>query len=135
MVDGISVSIEICLDHQVHTALSAYLADMTTGRHVLIPSSSDDKGLDYVHIPSYQAQVSLVSSAGMSAVPESLALTNNGTLFLQDGLTNASNTMVWSDNGCDLGLQFKGGTEAVFRYFAEVAAVNTRSDHQAKKTT
>jgi len=114
VVDGLSISVEICFDHQMHTALNTYLGDITTGRHTLIPSSSDE-GLDYVHIPEYQAQISIVSSAGMTAVPESLALANNGTIFLQDGLSNETNIMFWGVDECELGLQFDGGTEAIQR--------------------
>ena len=96
MVDGLSMTLEICLDHQMRTALNAYNGDMVAGRKTLIPSFSDD-GLTYVHIPTYQAQVSIVSSAGMTVMPESLALTNSGTMFLQDGLSNDTGVMFWSD--------------------------------------
>jgi hypothetical protein len=133
MVDGLSVSIEICLDHQMHTALNTYLADMTTGRQTLIPSSSDEHGLEYVHIPAYQAQVSIVSSAGMSVVPESLALTNDGMLFLQDGLSNATNRMYWGEDECEYGLQFKGGTEAVQRR-ALLSSTDIFFEHKALET-
>ena len=114
MVDGLAVSLEICLDHQVQTAFNAYNADMTTGRKTLIPSITDH-GLEYVHIPPYQAQIGVVSSAGMTIVKESMALTQHGTIFLQDGLSNLTNRMYWSNTGCELGLQFEGGTEAVQR--------------------
>jgi len=114
MIDGLSISLEICLDHQVKTALNAYTADMTTGRQTLIPSITD-KGLEYVHIPTYQAQIGIVSSAGMTLVPESLALTQHGVIFLQDGLTNATNGEYWAHSGCEFGLQFQGGTEAITR--------------------
>lgn len=114
MVDGLAVSLEICLDHQVKTSLNAYTADMTTGRQTLIPSITD-KGLEYVHIPEYQAQIGIVSSAGMTLVPESLALTQHGIIFLQDGLSNATNREYYSHTGCEFGLQFEGGTEAITR--------------------
>jgi hypothetical protein len=109
MVDGLSITAEICFDHQMRTALNTYLGDVVTGRQTLIPSSSDE-GLSYVSIPQYQAQISIVSSAGMTVTPDSLALTNGGTIFLQDGLSNATNQMIWSDEGCEQGLQFEGGT-------------------------
>jgi hypothetical protein len=115
MMDGLSLSVEICFDHQMRSALNTYLGDIMTGQHTLIPSSSDD-GLEYVHIPKYQAQISIVSSAGMTVTTDSLALTNGGTIFLQDGLYNDTNRMFWSSEGlCELGLQFEGGTEAVQR--------------------
>ena len=129
MVDGLSVSVEICFDHQMHTALNTYLADITTGRHTLIPSSSDN-GLDYVHIPEYQAQVSIVSSAGMTVVPESMVLANKGVIFLQDGLSNETNKMYWGVDGCELGLQFDGGTEAIQRR-AFLSATDIFFEHTA----
>ncbi len=52
----------------------------------------------------------------MTVTTDSLALTNGGTIFLQDGLYNDTNRMFWSSEGlCELGLQFEGGTEAVQR--------------------
>jgi len=114
MVNGLAVSLEICLDHQVKTSLNAYNADMTTGRNTLIPSIVEH-GLEYAHIPYFQAQIGVVSSAGMTIVQEALALTQHGIIFLQDGLSNATNRMYWSSTGCELGLQFEGGTEAVQR--------------------
>lgn len=114
MVDGLAMTLEVCFDHQMRSALNTYLGDMVTGRSTLIPSSTDT-GLQYVHIPEHQAQISIVSSAGMTVTTDSLALTDAGTIFLQDGLSNATNRMFWSVEGCELGLQFEGGTEAVQR--------------------
>ena len=117
VMDGLSMTLEICFDHQMRTALNSWMGDAVTGRHTLIPSSSSDftNGLTHVPMPSYQAQISLVSSAGMTATPESMALTNGGIIFVQDGLTNETNHMYWGMEGCELGLQFAGGTEAVQR--------------------
>jgi hypothetical protein len=115
IMDGLSMTLEICFDHQMRTALNSWTGDAVTGRHTLIPSSSDANGLQYVPMPWYQAQISLVSSAGMTATPESMALTNGGVIFVQDGLTNETNHMYWGMEGCELGLQFAGGTEAVQR--------------------
>jgi hypothetical protein len=114
MIDGLAFSMEVCFDHQMHTALNTYLGDLVTGRQRLIPSSSD-QGLSYVSMPPYQAQISVVSSAGMTIVPESMALADHGVIFLQDGLSNATNRKYWSKDGCELGFQFDGGTEAVKR--------------------
>jgi hypothetical protein len=114
IIDGLAFSMEVCFDHQMHTALNTYLGDLVTGRKTLIPSSSD-KGLTYVSMPLYQAQISIVSSAGMTIVPESMALADQGVIFLQDGLSNGRNRKYWSSEGCDLGFQFDGGTEAVQR--------------------
>jgi hypothetical protein len=115
MVDGIAMTIEICFDHDRRTALNSYLADIMTGSTTLIPSSTH-KGLEYVPIPSYQAQVSLVSSAGMTVVEDSLALTHNGTIFLQDGLENDTGKMSISTEECNWGeVEFEGGTESIQR--------------------
>jgi hypothetical protein len=129
MVDGLSITAEICFDHQMRTALNTYLGDVVTGRQTLIPSSSDE-GLSYVSIPQYQAQISIVSSAGMTVTPDSLALTNGGTIFLQDGLSNATNQMIWSDEGCEQGLQFEGGTQAAQRR-AFLSPTDIVLDHKA----
>lgn len=123
MMDGLTLSLEVCFDHQKKTALNTYLGDIIGGRTTRIPSSSDDEDgcvgrLDYVPIPSHQAQISLVSSAGMTVVADSLALTNHGTIFLQDGLSNVTARQYLDDDMrymCDQGLQFEGGTEAVTR--------------------
>jgi hypothetical protein len=72
------------------TALNTYLGDMIQGRIARIPSSSDDHGLEYIPIPIHQAQIGVVSSAGMTINANSMALVQNGTLFLQDGMSNAS---------------------------------------------
>lgn len=98
----------------MHTAQNTYLGDLVTGRKTLIPSSADE-GLTFVTMPPYQAQISLVSSAGMTIVPESMALADHGVIFLQDGLSNTTNREYWSNDGCELGTQFDGGTEAVQR--------------------
>jgi len=129
MMDGLSMTLEICFDHQMQTALNAYDGDIVAGRKTLIPSSCED-GLEYVHIPTYQAQVSIVSSAGMTVVPESLALTNKGTIFLQDGLSNETNMMYWGTDPCESGLQFGGGTEAVQRE-AFLSATDVFFEHRA----
>jgi hypothetical protein len=130
VVDGLSMTLEVCFDHQMRTALQSWTGDMVTGRRTRIPSSSDDAGLTYVPIPRYQAQISLVSSAGMTITPDSLALTDAGIAFLQDGLTNQTNRMYWSQEGCELGLQFEGGTEAARRK-AFLSATDVFFEHSA----
>lgn len=115
MIDGLSVSLEICFDHQMRTALNTYLGDMVTGRHTYIPSSADGLPLSYTQIPDYQAQISIVSSAGMTVVADSLALINNGVMFLQDGLSNTTHRQFVSTDDCDSGIQFEGGLEGVQR--------------------
>jgi len=131
MVDGLSLSVEICLDHQMRMSLNAYLADITTGQTTIIPStSSTGSGVDYVPMPKYQAQIGLVSSAGMTVTTDSLALTDHGVIFLQDGLSNATNRMYMSTEGCELGLQFEGGTEAVQRH-ASISSTDIIMQHLA----
>lgn len=113
LVDGVSISLEICFDHQMRTALQTYLGDMVKGRPTLIPSSSDD-GLSLTHIPASQAQVSIVSSAGMTISADALALVHNGVVFLQDGLSNApQQSTAW--NGTTTAPEFSGGTEGLRR--------------------
>ncbi|KAL3936526.1 MAG: hypothetical protein SGARI_002521 [Bacillariaceae sp.] len=121
IMDGITMTTEICFDHQKKTALNTYLGDMIKGRPTRIPSASSDdngNGLEYVPIPIHQAQLGIVSSAGMTIVADSMALMENGTLFLQDGLSDDASRQyidydMWSN--CDQGIQFEGGTEAVSR--------------------
>ena len=111
----------------MRTALTTYLADMATGRHTRIPSiSTNSDGVssisafstDYVPIPTTQAQISLVASAGMTFAPDALVLADQGVGFLQDGLSNETNDMAQStdEDACDIsGWEFHGGTEAIQR--------------------
>lgn len=120
MIDGISMTCEICFDHDQRRAKNAYMADMVSGRTTLIPSYSDEHGFAYVNIPEFQAQVSLVSSAGMTVTEDSLVLTNEGVIFLQDGQSNEPNDVSFGTvSECDGfrqdGYVFKGGTQAVQR--------------------
>lgn len=120
MIDDISMTCEICFDHDQRRAKNAYMADIVSGRNTLIPSYSDENGFAYVHIPEFQAQVSLVSSAGMTVTEDSLVLTNNGVIFLQDGQSNEPNNVTFGNVAeCDDfrqdGYIFTGGTQAVQR--------------------
>ena len=129
IMDGITMSLEICLDHQLRTALSTYLGDIVTGRATTIPSSTTTATsatmsslavVEYVPIPTHQAQLSLVSSAGMSPNTDSLSLAQNGILFLQDGLSNATARRFIDPNlqatcGPETALQYEGGTIAIRR--------------------
>ena len=115
LVDDIAFTIEICFDHDRRSALSTYLADIATGSTTRIPSSTD-RGLEYVSIPKSQAQVSIVSSGGMQITEESLVLTHNGVIFLQDGLSNQSASRTWAVNECGAeGIEIDGGSEAIQR--------------------
>ncbi|GAX22663.1 hypothetical protein FisN_17Lh158 [Fistulifera solaris] len=120
LIDGISMTCEICFDHDQRRAKNTYMADMVSGRSTLIPSYSDENGFAYVNIPEYQAQISLVSSAGMTVTEDSLVLTNGGVIFLQDGQSNAANDVTFGNVAeCDGfrqdGYIFTGGTQAVQR--------------------
>jgi hypothetical protein len=130
VVDDITFTIEICYDHKSRTALTSYLADIVTGSTTLIPSTSFDHELSFVHIPKHQAQISLVSSAGMSIVPDAIVLTHNGTIFLQDGSTD-DNSIVFQNNDeyTHQGLAFDGGTQAVQRQ-AVITSDNVFFEHR-----
>lgn len=84
-MDEISFSVEICLDHLNHRALMTYLADLVTGSKTLVPSSSNDS-IEWVGLPKRQAQISLISSAGMDVEVSSIAVADGGHVFLQDGM-------------------------------------------------
>uniref|UniRef100_A0A7S4EMU4 Uncharacterized protein n=1 Tax=Pseudo-nitzschia australis TaxID=44445 RepID=A0A7S4EMU4_9STRA len=138
VIDGITFSIEVCLDHQLRTALDTFHGDIVTGRTTRIPSSytkdNNDYGIEYVPIPTHQAHIGLVSSAGMSPNAESLALSQNGILFLQDGLSNQTARRFVDQNlqqqcGAQQGLQFKGGTVAVQRR-AQVSKTEVRFEYE-----
>ena len=126
------MTVEICLDHQMRTALTTYLADLATGGHTRIPHATTSAAsrrvggakttsftIDHVPIPTSQAAISLVASAGMTFAPDALVLTDNGVAFLQDGLSNETNYMAKAsnaDDACDVsGWEFHGGTEAIQR--------------------
>ena len=79
-VDNIAFSLEICLDHSQGVAkffLNSNLKYVPSGGDGAVPKPPG-------------AQISLVSSAGMSIVGKSLALLSGGTIFLQDGLYTKS---------------------------------------------
>ena len=112
----------------MRTALTTYLADLATGQQTRIPRISTRTGggvsqstvfsVDYVPIPTKQAQISLVASAGMTFAPDALALTDQGVGFLQNGLSNETNYMAKNLDGdsCDIsGWEFHGGSEAIQR--------------------
>ena len=115
-MDGISFSVEICLDHLMHRALSTYLADVATGSKTLIPSSAND-AVEWVGIPRRQAQISLVSSAGMDVIVSSLVLADGGHIFLQDGMEgNISPSSSYGLDECSPNeYEFFGGSQCVKR--------------------
>lgn len=115
-MDGISFSVEICLDHLMHRALSTYLADVATGSKTLIPSSANDS-VEWVPIPRRQAQISLVSSAGMDVIASSLVLADGGHIFLQDGMEGSiSPSSSYGQDKCSPNdYEFFGGSQCVKR--------------------
>eukprot|EP00581_Thalassiosira_minuscula_P017119 CAMPEP_0183721290 /NCGR_PEP_ID=MMETSP0737-20130205/13610_1 /TAXON_ID=385413 /ORGANISM="Thalassiosira miniscula, Strain CCMP1093" /LENGTH=540 /DNA_ID=CAMNT_0025951275 /DNA_START=326 /DNA_END=1948 /DNA_ORIENTATION=+ len=115
-MDGISFSVEICLDHLVHRALMTYMADVVTGSKTRIPSSANDS-VEWVGIPKHQAQISLVSSAGMDVTVASLALANGGHIFLQDGMEgNVPPHKTYGEDDCQPNeYEFFGGSQCVKR--------------------
>lgn len=124
ILDNITFTIEVCLDHDTRTALNAYLADTTLGSPTKIPKNYDvydpqlkrhTGRIEYVRIPRHQAQLSLVSSSGMSVNPDSMALANNGTIILQDGLSSKEASMSYENECFFYSWHFKGGSEHITR--------------------
>ena len=113
-MDGLTLTVEICLDHDLRSALTAYLVDSALPSPTLIPSSLDGR-VDYVEIPRHQAQLSLVSSAGMTASAPSLALAHGGSIILQDGLSSALPRMAWEYECFKYEWSFEGGSEVIQR--------------------
>ena len=104
IMDNVTFSIEICLDHLAPSAVALRTAQVNDikGSPLLIPKNVErwnsdtqkyEGGVDYVKIPSHQAQISLVSSMGMEADKDALALADGGTLILQDGEHGGSGSM------------------------------------------
>jgi hypothetical protein len=117
IVDGITFTIEVCLDHDKQTALNSYVADAVQGSPARIPSTGGNKDkVQYVPIPKHQAQISLVSSSGMTVNPASMALVDGGTIILQDGLQDDECQMQWMDECQLFSWHFSGGTEAIQRF-------------------
>ncbi|KAL3793768.1 hypothetical protein HJC23_013330 [Cyclotella cryptica] len=129
-MDGIAFSVEICLDHLVHRALMTYMADVVTGSKTRVPSSANDS-VEWVGIPRHQAQISLVSSAGMDIIVASLALANGGHIYLQDGMDG--NTPVQTTYGTDEcqpnEYEFFGGSQCVKRT-AVVSATDVTFEYE-----
>ncbi|KAL7541359.1 hypothetical protein ACHAXR_011319 [Thalassiosira sp. AJA248-18] len=133
LMDGISFSVEICLDHLSHRALMTYMADVVTGSKTLIPSSANDS-VEWVGIPKHQAQISLVSSAGMDVTVESLALANGGHIFLQDGVYgNVAPHSTYGQDPCQPnGHEFFGGSQCIKRT-AVVSATDVTFEYEMNK--
>jgi len=116
LLDRITFSVEICVDHDARRALTTYLANAASWSETLIPSGggSVSEGVEFVKIPNHQAQISLVSSAGMSVNIDSLALADNGSILLQDGLEDTPSRFSWISKRKHL-VEYEGGSEVVKR--------------------
>lgn len=124
IIDNITFTVEICVDHFAQTAINTYMADNVLGKQTRIPKSVEtyDRkakkctgGVEYVSIPDHLAQLSLVSSAGMTIEPKALALAENGTILLQDGQSDREGGMAWISE-CDwFSWHFEGGSQHVTR--------------------
>lgn len=128
ILDNVTFSIEICLDHVTPSAvaLRAAQVDNIQQSPLRIPKNIDRwdpatnkyvGDIEYVKIPRAQAQLSLVSSMGMEADPNALALADGGTLILQDGEHQGSGFMT-TEHQCDTGFavpKFNGGSQSITR--------------------
>ena len=114
LMDGITMTVEICLDHDMRTALTTYLADASSANSTLIPSSHDNQ-VDYVKIPAHQAQISIVSSAEMTVAPTALVLADKGTIILQDGMNDDDVNMTWAYECYKYDWEFDGGSQVIQR--------------------
>lgn len=128
ILDNVTLSIEICLDHLTPSAVALRTAQVDNIKEspLRIPKSTDRwdaasgkyvGDMEYVKIPRAQAQLSLVSSMGMEADPDALALADGGTLILQDGEHPGSGFMT-TEHKCDTGFsapKFNGGSQSITR--------------------
>lgn len=124
ILDDITFTIEICVDHFAQTAINTYMADNVLGKPTKIPKSVETYdhhakkytgSVEYVRIPDHMAQLSLVSSAGMTIEPKALVLAEQGTILLQDGESDRYGSMEWISE-CDwFSWHFKGGSQHVTR--------------------
>jgi hypothetical protein len=121
VLDGITLSIEVCLDHDMKRALTTYLSDAATGSKTRIPSintkaTGKDGDIQFVPIPRHQAQISIVSSSGMTTNVDSMVLANGGTLILQDGRDGDPAIMEFVQDECETKWMFDGGAEVIQRF-------------------
>lgn len=127
IMDNVTLSIEICLDHLSPSAVAFRTAqvDDVMGSPARIPQTSEvwnpslnkyEGRVDYVQIPRNKAQISLVSSMGMEADFAAFALADGGTLILQDGEKPGYGTMT-QEPQCTgfLGPVFHGGSQVITR--------------------
>jgi hypothetical protein len=82
VVNDIVIALEICLDHSYKVAQQNFLGLSTSD--LPIPLGGDGS-LSFAQIPT-AAQVSIITSAGMSINPYNTVVKTSGSIFLQDGL-------------------------------------------------
>jgi len=146
IIDNITMTIEICLDHDypASRAMSTYTFDDVMGSPTRIPKSVETwdpiankhvGSIEMVPIPRHMAQISMVSSMGMSLNYRSMALTNGGTIFLQDGENGSNGTMSWI-RGSDgwYQNQFDGGSELVTRN-ANISTTRDKFQYEVHNAT
>lgn len=93
VMNDILFSLEICLDHSIGVAQNGFLRFPD----VEIPVGGSGK-ISFVQTEiSDLAQISLVTSAGMSIQQSNLVLKDNGSIFLQDGLSPFQNNAMLSN--------------------------------------
>jgi hypothetical protein len=127
ILDNVTFSVEICLDHLPPSAvaLKTFEVNNFNGSPLRIPKNVEHwdpaankhfGGVEYVKLPSHGAQLSLVSSMGMESDPGGLCLADGGTLILQDGEHDGFGS-TYTDLGCDgfFKTNFKGGSESITR--------------------
>ena len=90
VMDDILMTIEVCLDHLGHVAKDL----QKDHRRKKIPFGGNGEFQEIKFPDNALAQVSLVSSAGMSVTAPSIVLMKDASIFLQDGL--GSGTQVFT---------------------------------------
>ncbi|KAL9186842.1 hypothetical protein ACHAXT_010562 [Thalassiosira profunda] len=115
-LDGISFAVEICLDHLQRRALMTHTADLVTGQNTLVPSSANDS-IEWIGLPKRQAQLQLISSAGMDVEVSSMALADGGHVFLQDGAEgHVPPSTTYGEDECKPNeYEFHGGSQSIKR--------------------
>ena len=96
VMNDITISVEICLDHAKRFAKTSFVQLMNSDDFD-IPVGGDGY-LSRKHLQS-GADVSIITSAGMSIIDDNLVLVEGGSIFLIDGLSLEGNLL----ETCDIG--------------------------------
>mmetsp|Transcript_26888 Transcript_26888/g.77521 ORF Transcript_26888/g.77521 Transcript_26888/m.77521 type:complete len:300 (+) Transcript_26888:261-1160(+) len=89
VMNGITMSVEICLDHAEQFAMKSFVTLMNADDFT-IPTGGNGR-LEHTPLLS-GADFSIVTSAGMSINRDNLVLVDDGSIFLVDGLSLAEVT-------------------------------------------